>query len=199
MWCQASPSNLAGYIAEFLLFECSPSTIRRFQRSMSEQNGQSSGPGGTWITYPCPKCRSSRSDADSVCPQCHWQPPTETPLPEPVLPKPLPRSVVKLRRTILFAFFGFVATNSFPRNFPAPIVIGWPGFDDPNWVRSFQVFGFPFPWLSLTNNSNRVLQIEESGWMIYFNGLAFNTVVIVCLMIAYFTVGIVASKRQKNQ
>jgi hypothetical protein len=148
---------------------------------------------GTW---PCPRCHSTRSDAEAVCSNCEWDPNAVATDAAPVGPPPLPQPAVVLRWALVLLVVIAVALNFFPRTLPARFVIGAPGFADPNWVRSHKALGFPATWLSLTHNSNRALQVTKSGWMIHPAGLAMDAMLMLLLVIGCLLVGPIARTRR---
>lgn len=151
------------------------------------------------LDYPCPKCRTARGDVEAACPQCHWQPNQVLSPPQP-FPQttPLPRSAIIIRRILVASFVFIIGLNLLPTTLPPHIVIGWPGWDDPNWVRSHAGFGFPHVGLSISNNTNHALQISDSAWTVYPANAMVDLSIQVLPLIAFFTIGFVMRHRPQS-
>lgn len=147
---------------------------------------------GTW---PCPRCRSSRSDVEAVCRNCKWDPnDVATDATAAGRTPSLPQRVVVVRSALILLVVIVVALNLFPKNATSQIANGWPGSTDPNWVLSHKTLGFPATWLSLTHSSNQVLQITTSGWMIHPFGLVIDALLLLLIMTSYHVIGVAAAR-----
>ncbi len=93
------------------------------------------------------------------------------------------------------AFVIIIGLNLLPQTLPPHIVIGWPGWDDPNWVRSNTGFGFPYVGPSVTNNTNHALQISDSGWSVYPENATVDLLLLAFTVVACFAVGFVMRHR----